>query len=265
MIEPPRAEMLTPISLLAVRILVALRLTPFLGGRPLPWPAWLALAAALLLATWPVALESGASIQGEGAAAWVVLAFREALIGACIGIFARLVFSVLENAGRLLETAALGRIQGGGEDEEGVTSRGPIETIYVVGGTAAFLLVGGHRALISALYGSARAVPLGAGDGEGGWKAVLDGAGERAAELFATSFGAAALIAAPVFAAALAGDALVAIALRAMPAWSAASGSRAPRTLAAQLTVAILLGAGVAAAVDVLDGGMRRIAGAFGA
>jgi flagellar biosynthesis protein FliR len=246
-----------PALLLLIRIGVALRLTPFLGGRPLPWLPWAGLSVCVTLVLLPAVVAPGAA-RVDGLGTFVVLALRETLTGAALGLTARIAFSVLESAGGLLGAALPAVFAGGGATDE---RRSPLASLYVLFGTAAFLLMDGHHALLAALAGTieclppaaipAAADPLAAG---------IDGA----LALFAGAFAWAVMIAAPVFVAGLAAELLSGLATRIAPVLGQGVGSQGLRTVVVQLALIAFLGATVTAAVGFLREGIEGLSACGG-
>jgi flagellar biosynthetic protein FliR len=239
-------------SLLLIRVGVALRLTPFLGGRALPWPAWAGLSACVALVLLPTVPASG-SAAVDTLGAWLVLALREALAGAVLGLAARIAFSVLEMAGGLIDAAWPAVFSIGSEGRAG---RSPITTLYVLFGTAAFLLMDGHHALLAALAGSLACFPpTGIAAGVDPLAAGLDGA----IGLFAGAFAFAVMVTAPVFVAGLAAELLAGLSERIAPVLGQGVGSQGLRTIAVQLALIAFLGVSVSAAVGFLRDGVERL------
>ena len=246
------APLALPVSLLLIRVAVALRLTPFLGGRPLPLLPWAALSACLVLVLAPYSLVP-LDPAAIGVGGWLVLALREALTGALLGLAARLAFSVLELVGGLLGDAlpTVFRL-----DRRGREQRSPIASFYVLFGTVAFLLMDGHHALISALAGSLAAFPPGGGATSGD---LLATGLESLLGLFSGAFAFAVMVAAPVFVAGLAAEVLTGLTARIAPALGQGTGSQGLRTVAVQLALIAFLGVSVTGAVGFLRDGIERI------
>ncbi|MCP4600569.1 MAG: flagellar biosynthetic protein FliR [Proteobacteria bacterium] len=240
---------LTP--LLAIRVGAALRLTPFLGGHPLPILPWAGISVVLACVLAP---QSGPVPQAEfGSSFWLILAIKELFIGVVVGSLARIAFSVLEITGDLarLSTVAIPRT-GGGEGTRGA----PLTRAYVLLGTAAFLLVDGHHAFITGLAGTTRCLP----------PAALPGAFELpsigitpALGLFSTAMGTAVLISAPIFVAGIAADFIVGLLSRIAPGIAPPIGAQATRAVLVQLAVIAALGMVVSGAVEFLQSGMERL------
>jgi flagellar biosynthesis protein FliR len=229
-----------------IRTAAVLLLAPILGGRPLPpWVA-LPLSAALSFAFAPGAL-GGAAMTPEGVLA---LALREAAAGAVLGLGARIAFSIFESAGQLVGAAA----DPGAAASRDPDARSPFTLLYAMVGVGAFLLAGGHRALVLALDGSFRTCAVGAWDG--------GGAGADAAiALFSGAFAGAVMIAAPAFAAGLAADGAAAVAARLAPRAGLEASAPALRAVCVQLVAVGVLAVAVEAGVDFLNEGLARAAG----
>jgi len=244
---------LVPASLVLLRVGIALRLTPFLGGRPLPLLPWAALSVCLVLVLGPPSLAP-LEPAALGLGGWLALALREALAGGALGLAVRLAYSVLESAGGLIGDAlpAVFHLGAAGSSE-----RAPIASFYVLFGTAAFLLMDGHHALVAGLAGSLAAFPPGGVDPTG---SLLSTGLESAIGLFAGAFAFAVMVAAPVFVAGLAAEVFTGLAARIAPTLGQSAGSRALRTAAVQVALIAFLGASVTAAVGFLTDGIERIA-----
>jgi flagellar biosynthesis protein FliR len=245
-----------PASLLAIRIGVALRLTPFLGGRPLPLLPWAALSACLVLVLAPTSLAPQEP-SAAGIGLWIAMALREALVGAVLGLAARIAFSVLESAGGLIGDALPAVFRpGAGQVEQ----RTPVASFYVLFGTAAFLAMDGHHALVSALAGSLSSFPPAGAAASGG---LVEVGFDSILVLFAGAFAFAVMVAAPVFVAGLAAEVLTGLGARIVPALGQGAGTQGVRTVVVQVALIAFLGVSVTAAVGFLRDGIEQIA-AFG-
>jgi type III secretory pathway component EscT len=238
-------------SLLLVRVGAALRLTPFLGGAPLPWAAWVGLSIALSAVLAPLAL-SGAALAVSHP--WPVLAIKELFVGVVLGASARIAFSIFESIGRLVEAAV--PMPGLHGETDGVSGGSPLSVFYALFGASVFFLVGGHHAFVAALAGSVRRLPVAS-------LPDLADAGAKGASGVLALFGGvtawALLLAAPVFVAGLAADLALGLAARAAP-WTgaAAQGSPGVRPIVAQAAMVAALGATVSAATTFLADAVAR-------
>lgn len=224
------------------RVAAVLLLVPILAGRPLPFWVALPLSAALSFALWTGAPQRA----GAEPLVFAALALREAAAGAVLGLTARVVFSVFDSAGRLVGVAA---DTAGGRPSSG----SPFGPLFSMVGVGAFLLSGGHRALILALDASFGTCALGAWDGAG-----FDGM----VALFSGAFAGAVMIAAPAFAAGLAADAAAAVAVRLAPSSAIEADAPVFRAICVQIAAVAVLAVGVQAGVDFLREGLARAAGA---
>jgi flagellar biosynthesis protein FliR len=223
------------------RAVAALLIIPILGGRPLPPVVALILSAAIA----PVALPSPPWLAEPPAAELVLLAAREVAIGAVLGASARIAFSIFESAGGLVGAAAGGR----GLIGEGAGDAGPLGMLFALVGVGAFLLSGGHHAVVSAIAGSFRLCPVGTAIDAG---TAIDGA----LALFSSAFAGAVMAAAPAFAAAIAVEAAAGIASRVAPLAGLELSAPAIRAVCVQVAAVAALVAAVRLGVDLLDAAM---------
>ena len=241
--------------LLATRFGVAVRLTPFLGGRPLPLMAALGIACALSLMIAPLCVAAAVPAGGWQ---WLGALAGEAAIGAILGVMARLVFFALESAADLTSIAA--RIFPSSELRAPVEGASPVSALYTIFGTAAFILMGGHRAMIEVLAASTRFAPPGGGAFPGDSLSSLP---ELALGVFQSAFAFGVMISAPVFVAGLFAHLFAGLVTRLFPWASQAAGAQTLQTIAVQLVLLVILGAAVSAGVAFLEGGMADLKGAL--
>ncbi len=239
------------VPLLAIRIGAALRLAPFLGGRPLPLLPWAGISIALAAVIAPQADSAISALPGS--ALWLALAVKELFIGVVIGALARIAFTVLDVAGDLarLSTVSIPDV-GQGEGTRGA----PLTRAYVLLGTAAFLLVDGHHAFIAGLIGTVRCMPP--GSLPGAFESATIGV-PLALKLFSSAMRTAVLISAPVFVAGIAGDVVVGLVSRLTPGIAPPVGAQATRAILVQLAIVASLGIVVTAAVSFLESGMEQL------
>jgi flagellar biosynthesis protein FliR len=227
-----------------IRTAAVLLIVPILGGRPLPWWVALPLSAALSFAVCPGSPRA-VDITPH---VLLALAVREAAAGAVRGLSARIVFSIFESAGGLVGTAWAPESAASGDPD----ARSPFPLFFAMVGVGAFLVSGGHRALVLALDGSFRTCALGSWEGD---------MGEGAIALFSGAFAGAVMISAPAFAAGLAADAAAAIASRLAPRAGIEASAPALRAICVQLAAIGVLAVAVQAGVDFLSEGLARAAG----
>ncbi|MDD5307982.1 MAG: flagellar biosynthetic protein FliR [Deltaproteobacteria bacterium] len=252
MTDVPEAVLFV-VSLLLVRIGAALRLTPFLGGAPLPWAAWAGLSVALSAVLAPMALGGAAALAASHP--WPVLAVKELFVGIVLGASARIAFSIFEAAGRLTEAAV--PLPGLASETDGASGGSPLAVFYALFGASAFFLVGGHHAFVAALAGSVRRLPVAAlPDMTDVGLASASGVLGLFAGVTAWAF----LLAAPVFVAGLAADLALGLAARAAP-WMGTAAHVAPgvRPVVVQAAAVAALGAAVSAATTFLIDATARL------
>jgi flagellar biosynthesis protein FliR len=115
-------------------------LTTLVGGIPAIVQGGLALAVGL----WSAAIAGG-SLPGD--ALWLVAA-RELVLGATIGVIAALPLLVAAAAGRLVD-----------QSSPGSRARGPYGALFSVLAAAVFVGIDGHVAVVTAIVDSFRAAP----------------------------------------------------------------------------------------------------------
>jgi flagellar biosynthetic protein FliR len=230
-------------ALLFIRVLVALRLTPFLGGRPLPLLPLMGLSLSLVFVLLP---GLGPMEATPRASMLIQLVLKEVLVGASFGLMARIVFSVFESTGALIGLAAH-TIPSAGR-EEGYMN--PLVGLYTFLGIGAFLLMDGHHGMLSALAGSFRWIPLDAAfDGDLISSKLIEGA----VAVFAGAFTWAVMIATPVFMAGLMADVFGGLVMQMAPGMGQGSGTGSLRVVATQVVMIATLGAGVTAGIAFLQ------------
>lgn len=154
--SPSGLEQLPLMGLVFARCGGLLAVAPPLNVRQFPPALRLGIALVLAVALAPVAGVS------HGAAhlpltVYLVMLLREAAAGALMGLGAALVFWAFLVAGQLLDVW-LGAAEAGPRS----VSPGPMATLLYLTAGAAFLVLDGHQAVIAALAGSLRQLPLGA-------------------------------------------------------------------------------------------------------
>jgi type III secretory pathway component EscT len=177
---------------------------PAFGGRALPIPVRLGIALLLASFSLPHLMSgaAGALIRAPAPAAWLLIAAREALVGATVGLVVSFFFRAAEAAGVLVDV-----LRGSNFAEvlvpDGGTRSSPIGALYLLLATVIFLELGGVPRLAVALQRSYEALPLGAGPMSGaGVQAQLQLAVVASAKLVESAVG----LAAPVIVALLLAD-----------------------------------------------------------
>jgi type III secretory pathway component EscT len=152
------------LALGAARSVPIVLLVPGFGGRALPLP--LRVAIGLLLASFSLPhLTSGAVaplLRAPGPATWILLAAREALVGATVGLVVSFFFRAAEAAGGLVDVVRGASIAEVLAPDSGARSS-PTGALYLLLATVIFLELGGIGRLAVALASSYEALPLGGG------------------------------------------------------------------------------------------------------
>ncbi len=237
--------------LLTIRIGATLRLTPFFGGKPLGLVPWILVSVVLASILVP---QGGPLPQSEiGSLEWITLAVKELFVGVVVGILVRMAFLVFEVAGELARTQTLTIPDTGGD--EGLRGA-PLTRIYVLLGTIAFLLIGGHHAFIVGLLGTTRCMPPGAIPDFSHLAAPFI---PVALHFFCTAMATAVLISAPIFVAGIFADFIIGLGLRLAPGMAPPAGVQAARALIVQVVLIATLGAAVSRGVGFLKDSMENI------
>ncbi len=232
------------LHVLAVGALVAARVAPLsviapwiaLKGAPVLVRTAIVLALTVSLA--PLALElAPASLPGGWELA--VLALRETLVGSVFALLSSLPFFAVDWAGRLTDTwrgASLAEVIAPHSGER--TS--PMGDLYLLGGIAFFVAIGGHRLAIAAFAEGLSAVPPGTVDLAGG----IPEAALSTMRLAASALAFAAAVAAPAAVAIVLVEVSLGLVARAapqIPVFFAGMPLRAATGIAAALLAASVL------------------------
>jgi len=147
-------------GLIATRLLVAINLTPYLGGKPVPGTIRVAIAFALTLFVYPfVAPAIDRSAVPREAFLLVVLFLKEAMFGLLMGLVNQMIFYGIQAAGNMIDNqryVANARIF-----NPALGSQASIFGLFMYQLVIAiFISMGGHRFFLSALIESFQAVPL---------------------------------------------------------------------------------------------------------
>ena len=218
-------------ALLGARILSALTLTPFFGGKVAPAQARAGLAVILALLIYPSVPEPA----GVGATSFVALLVKEVLIGFVLGLLTQFVFAAVEMAGALVDF-----LRGAQADAilaPQFSSRvSPLGQLKLQAALALALTLNGHLFFIRGLERSFGAFPI--------WEFLpgssgVDRQAVRVAVVFAQTFQAAVEMAAPAAIAILLIDAAFGVLQRLVPSISVEE--QAGRPLKMLLGIAALL------------------------
>lgn len=143
-------------------------LAPVLGSPTIPMRVKVFLAVTLTLCVYPMVLTSPASAPGlahiaaGGLSLWTLgpLIGAELLIGYAVGYLASLPLAGVQSGGHLIDQqmglGIAGLYNPELDEQGGVTSE-----IMFIGAMAVFVLLGGHRAMLSVLVGSFDRIPPG--------------------------------------------------------------------------------------------------------
>jgi flagellar biosynthetic protein FliR len=173
------------------RIVMAISLTPFLGGRAAPAPVKTGLAIILTLLLMP-ALKAGAPEGAISPLLFFALLLKESIIGLTIGVLSQLIFYAVQMAGAIVDT-------GRGMDQPGLTTPQLQSNASVLAqlkfqiALVLFLTINGHLIYIRSLALSFERIPL-----RGFVHLENASSAERAAALSGQVFVVALVLAAPV-------------------------------------------------------------------
>lgn len=147
-------------GLIATRLLVAINLTPYLGGKPVPGTIRISTAFALTLFIYPLIVPSidRAAVPREPVLL-VVLFLKEAMFGMLMGLVNQMIFFGIQAAGNMIDNqryVANARIF-----NPALGSQASIFGLFLYQLVIAiFLSMGGHRVFLGALVESFQSVPL---------------------------------------------------------------------------------------------------------
>lgn len=179
-------------ALVAARLAPLAVIVPWLGRRTLEPVARAGLVLAFVVVLAPL-VEASAGPIDANAARLALLLGKEALVGATIGVAVTVPFVALEQAGRLLDLLR-GANMSEVLDPLGEPRTSPLGALYEQLAIVFFVVLGGHVAVLQALSGSFRELPV------TGWPALADGAAPLALgglRLAASAVGTAFALAAP--------------------------------------------------------------------
>ena len=147
------------VALVLARTMPMVIQTPFLGGKLAPPEIKMALGVMLTIVLWPVARGAIAGPLPTDPVPFLLLMVKEVFIGTTIGYVNSLVFSVMEMAGRLIDTA-----RGSSMAEVIVPHSGgratPFGDLYYQLFLVLFVAVGGPGVFFEAFFYSFASIPL---------------------------------------------------------------------------------------------------------
>jgi type III secretory pathway component EscT len=239
--------------LVAARVAPVVLLSPLVGGSLVPRPVRLGLGAglvALIAASQPPLLAAQAALLP--APSLLVIAAKEAAVGAVLAVLVAIPIAGAEGAGRALDLARGAT----GEDRRGVAGEmtSPLGALLGMAALVTFFGIGGHLAVVGALAGSYDALPV--LEAPDGLAAIAVGA--------AGLVGAALGLAIPALLAGLVVEIGVAAALRA----GGAAARVLPGDIGRQLATLVVLALGLVAlavgAAGALRSGLALVSRALG-
>ena len=146
-------------ALISARLLPIVQLTPYLGGKATPQSVKMALTIALTALVYPVIWSTGSADQlPDGAFNLSMLLFKELFLGVLFGFVAALVFDSVRVAGQIIDNAR-------GQTQSMSFAPQLPERISVTGNylyqlaIVLFLLIGGHRLMLTAIVHSFASIP----------------------------------------------------------------------------------------------------------
>lgn len=144
------------LGLAAVRLLAVVFVVPLLGERLVPWLAKLAVAFALLMASWSALAPVAELASPLPSGALLLLALKEVAVGLAIGFLAALVFYAVRMAGELID-ALRGQAVLFQEGQQRVGSpTGAFGSLLLI---ALLFAVDGHHVVIRAVVESFERLP----------------------------------------------------------------------------------------------------------
>lgn len=202
------------VLLVLARVVPLVVFVPFFAGVTSSTSVRAVVSIAILAAVYPSA-TAGVGVLGDSVELFLLLLAKEVVIGLSLGVLAAVGFHVLTMAGQLIdqvrgaEATTLDPLAG--------DVQSPLASFHLLLGVVLFLLVGGHRAFLTAVAGSYQLVPLA--------ELPLAGTGVREgalalAQLFGAAFAGALMLAAPAVVALLAADLIIGLLGRTAPGFA---------------------------------------------
>lgn len=259
-VEPWDSVALT-VGLAAARTVPVTWLVPALGGPRVAPGVRVGLGVLLAVLCLPVltpAVQTLTAAGGGGAVRWIIVAARELMVGATVGLAAGAVFRAAEAAGRLVDLGR-GASAAGLMGPEGGGGRGATADLYLFVSTILFLELGGLRLMASALARSYEGIPLGGPAGGAALRSAVE------VVLLATGrlLESAVVFAAPVLVAMVLADVTLALVVRLVPQVPLAAVALPAKALLGLGIVLVGLGALEAAWVAGFPSWMALVERAF--
>lgn len=146
-------------GLILARTLPLVFFAPFLGGGLAPSEVKMGLSVAIAILVWPVAREAMPVMVPSTAMPFMLLMAKETLIGTCMGFSASHIFTAMEVAGRLTDTArgaAMGEVMVPSTKLRATVLGSLFQQLLVV----FFATLGGYRLFFEAYFNSFVQLPL---------------------------------------------------------------------------------------------------------
>jgi flagellar biosynthesis protein FliR len=154
-------EMIT-ISLILVRTMVMIFLTPFFGGKIAPSVVKMGLGGLIAVLLWPVASGSLSGPIPVEAVPVLILFLKEMFIGLVIGFVNMEVFFIMEMAGRMIDTMR-GTSMSEVLEPHSQHRQTPVGDMYYQLLLVFFMAIGGHNIFLEAYSYSFKVLPLDGG------------------------------------------------------------------------------------------------------
>jgi flagellar biosynthetic protein FliR len=202
-------------ALIFARVVPIVMLVPAFGGRLVPGPVKIGVAAVFVMVLFP-------AVSGQAAAlvaidlSFVVLVLKEVLVGVTIGFLVSLAFSAIEAAGAVIDTARGATLVTALVPELG-TRDSVVADLKFQLAIVLFFAFGGHLLFLSALFDTFSVFPIDRFPSTAGLSALADVAIRATSSLFVTAFA----LAAPIWGASLVADVLLALLSRVAPQMNA--------------------------------------------
>lgn len=139
-------------SLVTARIAPLALVSPWIGFRRTPITLRIGVVLALVLALCPWALGHAPTLPGH-LFNYILVAAREVTIGLIFAVVLSVPFFALEHSGSIIDTLRGSSVT--------PTNESPLSDLYLLLGATLFLVLGGHRLVISALADGLQTVPVG--------------------------------------------------------------------------------------------------------
>lgn len=148
------------VALILARTVAMIQMTPFLGGNIVPLQIKMGLAVVLTIIMWPLA-RGVVDIDGipTSAVPFVMLMFKEVLIGFVIGFINGHVFFVMNMAGRLIDTVR-GTSMSEVQDPHSKKRATPVGDLYTQLFIIIFVTINGHHIFFEAFFYSFESMPV---------------------------------------------------------------------------------------------------------